>query len=411
MAVPNNILQQVQTYQESSLALLVNQNPWIYLANKKFKNFENFTANLGSSVTFDLPPRFVSTPSLVADFQASQQRVQTLVVDQPASVSYAFTAEQFIFNVDDYMDVFGRSAIAELGATIGSNLALNAINHTYRCFGDGLTPINSYQQYAQALANYRNYGAPNSKATVYVDDVSIPSVVGSGLNQFVMNRNEDIANSWMLGDFSNAEFVSTNLLPIHLAGTVGNDAITLTVTALSGDGSTLTMSGAGASDPDALKKGDILTLTLGTPNALKFLQFVGHKPSSQNVQVRVTADAASNGAGVVVASIYPALIDIQTNPTDANANVNIPVITAEVTALPSHRAGLIYAGNPYFLAMPMLPDTDPFKSATANDPDTGASLRMYYGYQFGLNNYGFVNDCIWGSTLVDEYAMRIAYQL
>jgi hypothetical protein len=62
------------------------------------------------------------------------------------------------------------------------------------------------------LANYRNYGAPNAKAKAYVDDVTIPSVVGSGLNQFATDRNNEIANSWMLGDFSNCEFMSSNLL-------------------------------------------------------------------------------------------------------------------------------------------------------------------------------------------------------
>ena len=45
MAVPTNILEQVITYQESSLALLVNQNPWIATANKKFNNFDQFAGN------------------------------------------------------------------------------------------------------------------------------------------------------------------------------------------------------------------------------------------------------------------------------------------------------------------------------------------------------------------------------
>ena len=46
MAVPTNILQQVQTYQESSLAYLVNLNCFVTTANTKFKDFENKIANL-----------------------------------------------------------------------------------------------------------------------------------------------------------------------------------------------------------------------------------------------------------------------------------------------------------------------------------------------------------------------------
>jgi hypothetical protein len=60
MAVPNNILQQVQTYQLSNLAYLQNLNCFVATANTKFKNFEKLTANLGDTVTFDLPPRFTT---------------------------------------------------------------------------------------------------------------------------------------------------------------------------------------------------------------------------------------------------------------------------------------------------------------------------------------------------------------
>jgi len=412
MAVPNNILEQVITYQESSLALLVNQNPWIATSNKKFNNFDSFMGQLGSTVSFDLPPRFVTTPSLVASFQGSEQRVQNLTVDQELSVSYAFSAQQFIFNVDDYMDKFGRSAVAEMGAKIGGNIAQNAITHTYRAYGDGVTPINSYQQYAQALANYRNYGAPNAKAKAYVDDVTIPSVVGSGLNQFATDRNNEIANSWMLGDFSNCEFMSSNLLQVHNAGTVGNDGEVLTVDAIDPTGTILTLIGATPSTA-TLFEGDILnvknTAGAGGTNTLKFLQFIGHQVSAQDVQVRVTADATADGAGVLTVSVFPALID---DLTDSNASVNQTVVGADdVTALPSHRAGLICAGDPLYLAMPMLPEMVPYPTASTNDPDTGAAMRMYYGSVFGENEYGFINDTIWGSTLVDEYAMRLVYPL
>ena len=91
MAVPNNILQQVQTYQLSNLAYLQNLNCFVSTANTKFKNFVKMTANLGDKVTFDLPPRFTTAQSLVATFQSADQRVQNLTVDQAINISYAFT--------------------------------------------------------------------------------------------------------------------------------------------------------------------------------------------------------------------------------------------------------------------------------------------------------------------------------
>ena len=77
MAVfPNNILQQVQTYQRSGLALLQNLCCHISTANTKFKDFDKIQANLGSAVTFDLPPRATTVAGLVASFQPAVQRVQ-----------------------------------------------------------------------------------------------------------------------------------------------------------------------------------------------------------------------------------------------------------------------------------------------------------------------------------------------
>ena len=115
MAGPTNILQQVQTYQMSSLAFLQNANCFISTANTKFKNFEKLVGNLGDSVSFDLPPRMTTTNSLVATFQPADQRIQTLVCDQSVSTSYAFTSQQFIFNVEEYMARFGKAAVQEIG--------------------------------------------------------------------------------------------------------------------------------------------------------------------------------------------------------------------------------------------------------------------------------------------------------
>jgi hypothetical protein len=115
MALPTNLLENVATYQKAGLAFLLNQYCFINKANKKFKNFQNLTANLGSSVTFDLPTRYTTTNSLIAVFQATEQRKQTLTVSNEISTSYAFNAEQMTFNVEAWLKDFGASAQAIIG--------------------------------------------------------------------------------------------------------------------------------------------------------------------------------------------------------------------------------------------------------------------------------------------------------
>jgi hypothetical protein len=412
MALPNNTLQTVQTYQDSGLAYLINSFAFINMANKKFKDFENREANLGDTVTFDLPTRYTTTNSLIAKFQDSQQRVQSLTVNNAVNTAYSFSNQQFVFNVREYMEKFGKSAVLEIGSQVEANVALNAESHTYRFYGDGITAINSYTQLAQALANFRDYGAAKDNVRGIIPMANVPSIIGTGLTQFVPKRNDEIAMSWMLGDFSNCEWLQSNLLPLHTAGTVGQANTTLTL--VSTNDSTgknvtqLTFSGASASDLDAIKANDLLQFqdgVSGKPN-MRYLTFIGHKVSNQPVQFRATVDAGSNGSGNIVVTVSPPLVWNQ----DQNQNLNNALQPGmQVKALPNHRVGLIYSGDALFLAMPKLPEEVPFPTANKSDPDSGASMRMYYGSLFGQNQRGFVHDIIWGSTLVDEYSMRLVF--
>ena len=75
----NNVLQAVTTYNKANLALLQNSFAFLSTANKKFKDFDkSCPANLGTSVEFDLAPRFNTVNSLVIANQSAEQRVQTL---------------------------------------------------------------------------------------------------------------------------------------------------------------------------------------------------------------------------------------------------------------------------------------------------------------------------------------------
>lgn len=419
MAAPINLLQQVITYNEANLALLLNLNCFLTTANKKFQRFnDDIPKNLGDTVSFDLPPRFNTTNSLVVSFQSANQRVQNLVVDQQASTAYEFSAQQFIFNVRDYMEQFGRSAVAQLGAKVEADVASLAETNTYRFFGDGVTPLNSYLQLANALAFHRNFGSAKEFTKGYLSDLTFPPIVNSGLNQFTLDRGNREAMSWEIGRFSNCDWYQSNLLTTHLAGSVGNAGSTLTVvsTTLNPDGSiaAITFSGAAASDPNAVKAFDKFQFSdgvAGQPN-LRFLTFIGGEVSQSPVQFSAQFDAASDAAGNVTvvlgtkAGPLPLLAGV---PTTTAFGINHQIVAGmQATVLPDHRCGLITSGNPLYLAMPKLPEEVPYPTSVQTDPDTGASLRQYYGSLFGQNQRGMVHDIIWGKTLVAEYSMMVA---
>lgn len=435
MAVfPNNILQQVQTYQRSGLGLLFNLCCHIATANTKFKDFDNIQANLGSTVTFDLPPRFTTTAGLVASFEPAVQRVLQLVADQSNNTSFAVTSQQRIFNLEkgeeDYTRVFGKSAIAELANLVEANIALNwasgvvsqldgttnTFSGPWRFFGNGITSISSYTQLAQAVMFFKNFGSVAEGMKIYLPDTIIPSIVGSGLNQFAPKRNDEIAMSWEVGDFGTplVSYYQSNLMPIHVSGNTGVLAQTLTVVSTNdptGQNVTqITVSGASATDASAVFAGDMFQFAdgvSGQPN-MRYLTFIGHNVSANPVQVRATANAASNAGGVVTLTITPAL----NWAGGANQNLNNPIAAGmQLLTFPSHRCGGILGGEALFMAMPQLPEQSPYPTANEYDPETGASLRLTYGSLFGQNQTGMIYDEVHGSVLVPEYSMRILVPL
>lgn len=416
MTLPNNILQNVQTYNKADLAYLQNLSCFIHTANKKYKDFEKANpSNLGDTITFDKPPRFVAADGLTVNFQGVEQRLQTLTVDQAKNVGINISAQQLIFNLEDYMSRFGKAAIEELAAVVEANVAELCVTAPYRFYGNGITPINSFGQLASALALFRNYGAAPYMTRGYLLDIAVPDIVNTGLNQFVPRGNDELRNSWELGAFSRCEWYESNLLPTHTAGTEGQAQATLTVvsTTTDSDGAVtaITFSGCtSANDADSVKENDKFQFQDGVSGQtnLRYLTFIGHKVSSNPVQCRVTADAASTAGSQVTVSIDPPL----QAAFGKNQNINTPIVAGQqIKILPSHRAGMIQSGDQFYLAMPPLPDTDPYASSVATDPETGASLRMYTGAQFGQNLYGTVHDCIWGKTQVNNNAMSLIFPL
>lgn len=412
-----NILRAVQTYQPANLGRLQNEMVHVKLANTKFNEFNKTFAptNLGSTVTFDKPPRFYSNDSIVVDsFDGVEQRVESLTVNKQGNVNFAVTDPEYIFNLEpnDYMNEFGNSAMAELGGKVEADIANVWVNAPYRFYGDGVTPINSFQQLVTANQYFRNFGAPPGDFEVVLQDIAVPAIVGTGLNQFAPNRNDDLANSWELGSYNKANYYMSNMLPIHTAGTLGDDGTTLTVVSTNdptgANITEITFSGAGT-DADAVKENDLMYFldgVSGQPN-LRYRTFTNHIVSANPVQVRITADAASS-AGNVTVSVYPPLS--VTPGRNQNLNVNI-VAGMQAKILPSHRRGGILAGKGFYTALPKLPDQAPFPTSNKMDDVSRVALRMTYGTIFGKATQGVIYDVIWGYVGVPEYMQALIFPL
>ncbi len=443
-----NTLVQVQVYNSSALGCLENECPILDVANKEFEKFENEAANLGSSTNFDKPPRFTYSAGLVAQFQPANQIVSTLTCDQAINVAYEFTVQDQIFNVDkdvdSYMFKYGNQAVFTMGTAIESNLAQNlhsqvSVNTVvgaqtvptgllhydsgpYRFYGDGFTPINSVQQLSQMKALFQRYGAATTKYVCILPNTAVPAIIGTSLNQFVPRRNEEMANSWDLGEWNGIRFLESNLLPEHTSGNVGNASGSGNVlTVISTNDPTganitqITCSGATASDPMALLSGDTAQFVSGVSgyNNVNFLTYIGNIPTSLPTQFRVTTGTnlstpnvvAATSGGHVTFNIYPPLQ--ATAGATQNISTNI-VAGMKIQFSPTHQTGVLMSGDAFFVAMPRLKDQKPFDTASERSKN-GVAIRMTTGSLLGQNFTGTIHDCTWGSIMVPEYAMRMQF--
>lgn len=444
MATSSNILQAVQTYQPSALGRLVNMFAGIHKANKKFLNFENMTAQLGNTVTYDAPPRFYANPGLVVGaFDSVEQRAYSLSVGgydstgtplnggfydsygnlNSANVNYAASSEQLIFNIDNnnYRKQFEESSMKELGSIIETSILKRFVNDTFRFYSSGVdsvsklvNPINSFPQLAFAESKFKDFGCPaTGDYEAFVPNMAISAIIATGLAKFTPKSNDERFNSWELGVFDSFNYNRSNLLPVHLAGTIGVNQDTLTVTSFVTDAdggiSSITCSGASTNNPDAVVRSDLGYFKSGVAGQpdLRYLTFTGHSVSEVEVQFQITANAAST-AGNVTLSIYPKLY----SAPGKNQNINAPIaVGMQILLMPSHRAGVMYAGSPFFLAMPRLPDQHPYPTSNFTDDESGAAIRMVAGASLGQNLNGVIFDSIWGAKLTPEYGMRLLFPL
>lgn len=441
MSVPQNQLVRVQTYQKAELAVMQNENVHIDVSNKKLKDFNDKTAQLGDSVTFDLTPRYVSYRGLgPVTQQPSNQRFQTLACTQSLNVTSAFSEQQFIFNVRDYMDRFGIGAIAELGSDCETDVALNWVtgvtvnspDHAnfglrqtdsgpFRFFGDGVSAINSFQQLDQTIRNFQDFGAAKHDLKMFLPSTYISQIVGSGLNQFAQDRNNELANKWRLGRVGVCEVYESNQMPEHISGTIGDAAspnnILTVVSVNDPTGANVTeitcTEPTSGTDPDAIVIGDMFQFVDSASYArLRFLKFIGHKPSAQKVQMVSTANRGTTAGTVVIKIRTTNEVGLCWQAGNANQNLNAAIAAGmQIQVMPSHKAGGLMSGNPLYLAMPRRAQMTPYPSVSETDKDTGASIQHYWGVLFGQNNMSYVRTALWGSTMVPENSMRMLFPL
>jgi hypothetical protein len=437
---PQNFLKKVTLLLRSYIALQTSYMSTLKVANTRFRNFNQVNGNLGSSITADLNPRARAVPGLIAAQQAAEQRFFTMTANQAFNVSFAYTAQEMIFNImngpgGDYTEVFNENALAALALNaeqtnlqnftssvkpitqVGGQTIVGQIGDftsgPRRFHGDGLTPFDSYLQIDKAVQKDRALGQAPGPCGFYIHNTVTPVIGNTGLGQYALRRNDEFAQSWEVGSFGSPaiNIYQSNLLPTHEVGTASLQGTALTVVSVddpTGVAVTqITLSGAPNSSANAILAADLFKFihTDGYSNVNEFIQYV-YKDSYIPYAMRAKQKAASDGSGNVVLYLSEPICWAG----GINQNINTPIVAGmRIMGTADHVAGGIIYGNSLYFAAPPLPEEWPFRSISIQDKETMLSMMLSSGALLGMNNRTTILYQLFATYLVPEYSSRVLF--
>lgn len=431
-----NVFKQVQLLTDKQTATLRNFGYPLKYANTKYDNFTNMQGSLGNSVNVAKPFRSVAADGINPPTQGMSKRFQTLAVTQATTVKNAWDVFADQFYSETFLDEITISQSAAIATAIEQNL-MRTISGTmvgsqdyntdvvgnnafagitqvgsgpYRFYGNGTTPL-GYTDFGIALQQLKAYGQLHRQYDVIMPNLALGPIIGSGVNQFVLNRNERDFESWEIGSYGGMDFFTTNTLEPVQAGTVGDEAVELTVvsnTPIPGDSpgdstSILVLSGAAGSDPDAVKVGALGQITTA---GIYATSFTGYLNTGLKPQFRVLNNSASTAGGQVTLTVTPALV----GTTDPLQSVTTPVVAGmKVQIMPTAIRGIIFPRETMYLSMPKLPPRHPFISGISVDPDFNFSLATFYGSVLDTGNTKLITSCTYGGMVLQEYGIAVLF--
>lgn len=450
---PDNIFKAVETLQPLVVARALSKSALFSMGNRKYNDLQNLPGQLGATMTTQLPTKTVATDGLPVKNQAIKTRYAQITVDQALNASWAVTDPQRIFNLsqDGFEKEIGESMSTALAQTaeVRCGLSLNGElpivtydsennpiytgqKHTdsgaTRFFGDGVTPVNTYYQLAQGISQFSEVGDAGEH-TLIVPSVLQATIVNTALSQFVLRRNEKIAVNWYVGEVGDTTIYSSDKLPVHISGVVGNTTTgyspevhgQLTIVSIDGTSQTsdrsfvtqITCTGSFGNTLDAIKLGDLCQVvdvnSLGDP--INMVATYGKNRTQQPVQFRVVADAASV-SGTIVLQVTAGHDQLNGIPGDPEQYMTKPLAPGmEIWVAPSHRGMYLITGDAFFIANPALPKQTPFPSENKTDSETGANFRLTYGSNINNSTEQFTCASIFYPYMIPSYGYKFLIPL
>lgn len=367
---------------------------------------------IGDTLNVRLPINYTVGDGETMSPQDVTQTSVPIVVNSQKNIGMQFGDSERTLKLDRFRELFIEPAVISLvqnmmGAVMTSSYKAIA---NFSGIPSATSLPNSFEEFGFAKAKLASLGAPLDSITAALDPFVEQSMIG-GLKG-LYNPSTNLAKQYLDGEVTRAvgiDFLMSQVVPKHTIGALGGTPLTNGATA---DGATtLSLDGASNSITGYFKAGDVIQCA-----GVYSVNPQTKQSTGQLMDFVVTADANSNGSGVVSVSISPAIV-----ASGAYQNVtNVPADNSAITTFghASSYAGRVVPQNLVFhksaiaLCVVPLEKIDGEEMTVATDPETGLSVRLWSAGNI-LTGKGIKRlDILFGSKVIrPEFAARVVGRL
>ena len=366
-------------------------------------------AKIGQTLNVRLPVRPQAAQQAVANIQGANEAFTPLTFGNPYNVSYAFTSQEMLFDIDDFSNRFIKPAMIQLANTIdyaGYQAVMPLVYNQVGTPGTAQTTATARDTVLAAAALLYNNDAPIDDGMLHCINTPGFNATLSGSNASLFNPQKEISESYvkgMQGSFGGFEHYMSQNVQGHTVGVYGGSPVANSVTAQTGssiitDGWTATTTVLNAGD--VITFAGVFAVNPQTKANLGYLQ-----------QFVVTAPTVTDGSGNSTISISPAIVTSGGTQNVSNGVANNSAITVVSGASgSSHTYSLAFHRDAIMAANKDLPLPGGVAMADyVKDPMSGIGVRVVQQYDVRNDQFitRFDSQVAW-APLYAQLACKIA---
>ncbi len=412
----SNSFQTTQYILDETFVRFINYLNFAKVANRNLEgDFKGLKYATGQTINYRLEERYMGGFGATATSEARVQVVRPLTIDTQFHTMVEFSGFELTFDRardQPYLDMMLNPRAKRLANMVEQFIATtNFQTQVYQFTG---TPGSAIDQNTvfQTDAYMTELGIPEDGNRYFANPPRVSASLANALyTVFNMTVNRGALLDGFIGHLSGFDFFKTNFLQRQIAGVgqAGGSPPTgfkLGGTVTNGpypSGSSITVSGLVASQPNAFNKGDLITFTAA--DGVFMVNPLTYEPLSTTAQFVVTAQVASDGTGAATIPISPAIVS-----SGARQNISAPIPNgAHVLLMIDHNVSIAFHNQAVVFAAPPIKELKGGVEAVTSYSDL-YKMAMTYSLGADIRNYLQLDriDIIAGVAINPEFAVIVA---